>query len=94
MPKFKCSNKECSNYNKVEHYTSVKYKWNEKTMKLEADESFCSVCGTFREPIKEYDGWSDAWFKAESNRNYDNKVVKKYDYDHSIHDEKVEKLKI
>ena len=94
MPKFKCENEKCSKFGKVEHFTHVRYRWNEKTLRLEADESFCSECETFRNPIKEYEGWSDAWFKAESNRNYNNKTVKKYDFDHDLlKPQKPEKLK-
>ena len=92
MPKFICKNEQCKNYNKVEHFTRVRYNWNEKTMRLEATESFCSQCGNFREPEKEFKGWTDAWFKAESNRNYDNKKIKKYDYDHDVHKNQTIKL--
>lgn len=92
MPKFICNNEKCDNAGKVEHFTRVKYRWNETTMRLEADESFCSHCGNFREPVKEFEGWTDAWFKAESNRNYNNKVVKKYDYDHDVHKNQTIKL--
>lgn len=92
MPKFICKNKDCDNYNKEEYYPRVRYRWNTKLMRLEADESFCSVCGEFRKPVKDYEGWTDAWFKAESNRNYDNKKVKKYDYDHSV--EQTQTIKI
>mgnify|MGYP001000787791 CR=1 FL=1 len=84
MPVFICENKDCSNYGKKESYQRVSYKWNQETMRLEADESFCPVCGNYRNPVKEYEGWSDAWFKAESNRNYNNKKVKQYDWDRSV----------
>jgi hypothetical protein len=92
MPKFKCENQKCSNFGIVEHYTNVSYKWNPETMRLEADQSFCPVCGEFRKPIKEYEGWSDAWFKAESNRNYNNKKIARYDYDHSVEKEQTIKI--
>lgn len=84
MPKFICKNKECSNYNVVETYQRVTYKWNPELMRLEAEESFCPVCGQFRQPEKEYEGFTEAWFKAESNRNYNNKQVAKYDYDRNV----------
>jgi hypothetical protein len=94
MPKFKCTNPKCSKFEKVEHILRLRYVWNPETMRLEAAESFCSECNTFRDPIKEYEGWSDSWFKAESNRNYNNKSVKKYDYDHQFDTApKVEKIK-
>lgn len=83
MSKFICQNKNCSNFNKVESFQKLRYEWNPKTMRLEADESFCSVCKEYRNPEKEGKGWTNAWFKAESNRNYDNKKVKQFDYDRS-----------
>jgi hypothetical protein len=55
-------------------------------MRLEADENFCPVCKQFRDPEKEYTGWNNAWFKAESNRNYNNKSIAQYDYDRSVRD--------
>lgn len=81
MPKFKCQNKVCKNFGKEERYQKVMYRWNEKLMRFESDYSFCPVCGQYREPVKEYEGFTQAWFKAESNRNYNNKVIKKYDWD-------------
>jgi len=81
MPKFKCQNKECDNFDKEEHYPRITYTWNEKLMRFECEYSFCPVCGQFREPIKEYAGFTEAWFKGESSRNYNNKVVKQYDWD-------------
>jgi len=92
MPVFICKNDRCSNNGKREHYPRVTYKWNDETKRLEADESFCPLCGTFREPEKEYDGWTKAWFKDEINRNYNNKTVKKYDYDHRTSDEQTIKI--
>lgn len=93
MAKFICHNPECSNNGIVEHYTRISYKWNVSTMRLEAEESFCPVCGEFRHPEKEYEGFTEAWFKAESNRNYDNKKVKQYDYDHNVAKEQVLEIK-
>ncbi len=85
MPKFKCLNEKCETFNKEEYYPRVCYTWNSVLMRMECEHSFCPVCGEFREPIKEYAGFTEAWFKAESSRNYNNKTVKKYDYDHDVH---------
>ena len=81
MPKFKCQNEKCSNFDKEEYYPKVRYKFNEQTERLECDESFCGSCGDYRETIKDYEGPSNIWFKGEKDRNYNNKSVKKYDYD-------------
>jgi len=81
MPKFKCQNKTCQNFDKEEYYPRINYTWNSELMRFECQFSFCPVCGEFREPVKEYAGFTEAWFKAESNRNYNNKTVKQYDWD-------------
>lgn len=85
MPRFICQNEKCSEFGKAEYHPKITYTWNAALMRFECDFSFCKVCGEFREPVKEYAGFTEAWFKAESNRNYNNKVVKKYDYDHDVH---------
>lgn len=82
MPRFKCLNEKCENFNVEEYHPRITYTWNEKLMRFECEYSFCPVCGEFREPIKEYAGFTEAWFKAESCRNYNNKEVKKVDWDH------------
>lgn len=81
MPNFKCLNKDCQNYDKIDLIPNVTFKWNENTQRLESEYDPCPVCGERRVTVKDYEGFTDAWFKAESCRNYNNKVVKKYDYD-------------
>lgn len=85
MPRFKCQNEQCSNFDKEpEFYPRINYIWNSGLLRFECEHSFCPVCGEFREPIKEYAGFTEAWFKAESNRNYNNKTVKQYDWDRNV----------
>ncbi len=81
MPKFRCNNTECQQFEKEEIVPHVKFVWNEKTSRLEADEEICPECGQRRETVKEPGPIKIPWFKAENARNYDNKRIKKYDYD-------------
>ena len=55
--------------------------WNEKTSKLEAEEAKCVACGNQRETVQEEGPIELPWFKAENARNYNNKTIKKFDYD-------------
>jgi len=52
MPKFKCVNNQCENYNKIEHITDVKYKFNPDSEKLEANVN-CIGCGEKMEEVTE-----------------------------------------
>jgi hypothetical protein len=79
MPKFKCTNEECVKHTELDFYPKVTFKYNAETKRLESDQSICPVCGSFREVPSE--GITNAWFKAEGDRNYNNKTIKKYDYD-------------
>ena len=78
MSKFKCLNKNCSQYNKIELIPSVRFMWNSETYKLEALEGICSQCGKMRETVKEGSITKMPWFKADNDRNNDNKRIKKY----------------
>jgi len=82
MPKFKCENKNCEGYGEEELVPHVKFIWNETTKKLEAKEAACPVCQVQRETVREAGPITLPWFKAENSRNYNNKKIKKYDYDH------------
>jgi len=81
MPRFKCNNKECSDVGKEELIPHVKFIWNESTQKLEADEAACPSCGRQREVVREAGPIQIPWFKPENAKNYNNKKIKKYDYD-------------
>ena len=82
MPTFKCNNEFCSKYGKTELIPHVRFVWNEKTNKLEAEEAACSDCGRQRETVRENGPIQIPWFKSENAKNYNNKTIKKYDYDH------------
>jgi len=82
MPEFKCNNEDCSEKGKVELIPHVRFKWNESTRKFEADEELCSSCGQRRETVREAGPIQVPYFKGENAKNYNNKTIKKYDYDH------------
>jgi len=69
-------------YEQKELIPNVKFIWNEKTLKLEAEKAKCPHCSFQREVVKEPGPIVIPWFKPENAKNYDNKTVKKYDYDH------------
>ena len=81
MPRFKCNNEGCKGYGEEELIPHVKFVWNDTTQKLEAKEAECKHCHTQRETVREDGPIAVPWFKAENARNYDNKKIKKYDYD-------------
>lgn len=81
MPTFRCNNPLCGDYGKEELIPHVRFIWNEKTKKLEAEEAECLACNEQREVVQEPGPIKIPWFKAENARNYDNKKVKQYDYD-------------
>lgn len=82
MPTFRCDNDECPQFGGTELIPHVKFIWNEETSKLEADEASCPNCGRQRAVVKEDGPIQIPWFKPENGKNYDNKKIKKYDYDH------------
>lgn len=82
MPKFRCDNPDCKGVGQTEIIPHVRFIWNEKTGKLEAAEAACSSCGEQREVVKEKGPIQVPWFKPENAKNYNNKTIKKYDYDH------------
>ena len=82
MPEFRCNNEECSQCGNKELIPHVKFVWNEKIERLEANEAACSGCGQQREVIREPGPIQIPWFKAENAKNHNNKIIKKYDYDH------------
>ena len=82
MPTFKCENPECSQFGNSELIPSVKFIWNETTRKLEADEATCNGCGRQRETVRQDGPIQIPWFKPENAKNHNNKIIKKYDYDH------------
>lgn len=82
MPTFRCDNDECPQFGLTELIPNVKFIWNEKTQKLEADEAACDNCGRQREAVREAGPIQIPWFKPENAKNHNNKTIKKYDYDH------------
>jgi hypothetical protein len=80
MPRFKCNNPSCTHHEE-ELTPHVRFVWNEKTKKLEAEEAVCPVCGEQRDVVKEPGPIEVPWFKPENARNYNNRSIKKYDYD-------------
>ncbi|KKK53735.1 hypothetical protein LCGC14_3091780 [marine sediment metagenome] len=82
MPIFKCDDVECKGYALEELIPHVKFIWNEKTGKLEADEAICLFCGNQRKVVGNSGPIKIPWFKSENAKNHNNKTIKKYDYDH------------
>lgn len=81
MPKFKCQNKNCQSFDKEELIPAVTFKWNNAELRFDSDYDNCPQCGERRITVKDYEGFTQAWFKAEGDRNYNNKKIKQYDYD-------------
>jgi len=81
MPKFRCTNSECVKHTELDYYPKVRFLWNATSEKLESSYDECPVCGAHREVFKEEKGFTNAWYKSENARNYNNKAVKKFDYD-------------
>lgn len=81
MPRFKCINKNCNKFDQVELVPCVKFVFNEKTGKLVADKAVCKECGKMREQLVEEGDINNVWFKPENAKNYNNKKVKRYDFD-------------
>ena len=77
MPKFKCNNPECEDFNVEELIPCVKFIWNDDTKHLEAIEAACPKCGKQRPTVEEAGNIVIPWFKAENARNNQNKVVSK-----------------
>ena len=92
MPRFKCMIKECKFYQQEELVPSVKFIWNPKTKKLESDKAKCKGCGEQREVVREEGPVGMPWFKAENAKNYNNKKVRKYDFDASSVTNEVTKI--
>jgi hypothetical protein len=81
MPRFRCINKRCDQFGEEELVPHVKFKWNEEKKTLEAPEAECPSCSYQRETVKEPGPIAIPWFKPENAKNYNNKTIKKYDYD-------------
>jgi RNA polymerase subunit RPABC4/transcription elongation factor Spt4 len=75
MPRFQCSNKKCEKHINIDLIPHVKFIWSSINNRLESDYDQCPVCGSHREIVKEYEGFTKIWFKAENARNYQNKKV-------------------
>ena len=75
MPRFKCDDPDCEYYGIEELIPSVKFKWNDKTNRLEADEATCKKCGNQRPTVKKEGDIVIPYFKAEGAKNYQNKSV-------------------
>ena len=84
MPKFQCTNTECENHTNLEYQPKVRFLWNATLGKLVSPYDECPLCGSHRKVFKEYAGFTQSWFKSEDSRNYDNKTIKKFDYDHDV----------
>jgi hypothetical protein len=93
MPKFKCENEECVKHTELDHELRVKFVWNPETMRFTSPYDECPVCGSHRNVVKEDAKFDMPWFKSEDARNYNNKKVKKYDYDYNPSDDRRVKLK-
>lgn len=78
MPRFKCRNKTCSRCDIVELIPTVRFKWNSDTRELETDEAICRECKQVRETLDEGSLTKMPWFKADNDRNNDNKRIRKY----------------
>ena len=77
MPKFKCDDIDCECYNIEELIAHVRFKWNDKNRRLEADEAICKGCGNQRPVVKEEGNIVIPWFKGENAKNYQNKTIEK-----------------
>ena len=94
MPMFKCNNPLCKDFGEEEFIPHVKFVWNEETKHLEANEAACKECGKQREVVRDKGPIQIPWFKAENSRNYDNKKIKKYDYDREAFKSESEPVKL
>lgn len=65
MAKFKCTNKECQNYNKTEFVSDVKYIFDKETQKLEPKNISCPGCGVKMEEVTEKKSLSSINFSHE-----------------------------
>jgi hypothetical protein len=81
MPRFKCNTKDCPNRDVVELIPRVRYVFDTESRKLVSKEAICKHCGKQREQLLEGSLTQMPWFKAQNDRNYNNKEVKQYDYD-------------
>ena len=77
MPRFICKDVDCECYGITELIGSVRFIWNDKTGRLEADEAICKGCGNQRGTVKEEGPIEIPWFKADNARNNQNKHVSK-----------------
>jgi Zn finger protein HypA/HybF involved in hydrogenase expression len=57
MPKLKCNNKECKQFNIEIHLNKIRYVFNEKEGKLHSEEIKCPDCGQDREDVTEFEGY-------------------------------------
>ncbi len=84
MPTFKCDDIDCEYYGIEELIAHVRFKYDEITNKLEADEASCKGCGNQRPVVKEKGPITIPYFKGENAKNYQNKKIEtkanKYNY--------------
>jgi len=81
MPIFKCQNKDCEKHEDLDYEPIVRFRYDANRGELVSDFNTCPICGKWRETVREKGDIKIPWFKAEGNRNYNNKAVKQYDYD-------------
>ena len=91
MPKFQCENEECVKHTEMDIEARVRFVWNPEKMKLESPYDVCPVCGGERKVFKD-ESIGMPWFKSEDSRNYNNKTIKKHDFDYQPSDDKPVKL--
>lgn len=77
MPRLKCDDVDCQGYGVEELIPQIKFIWNDKRGRLEADAAKCPFCGEQRKSVQEPGPIVIPWFKAENSRNYMNKSVEK-----------------
>ena len=77
MPHFKCNDVDCECYGIQELIPSVRFTWNEKANRLEAEEAVCKGCGNQRDTVRDPGPYVIPWFKADNARNNQNKHVSK-----------------
>jgi hypothetical protein len=77
MPRFRCNDIDCECYGIEELIAHVRFKYNDKTNKLEADEAICKGCNNQRPVVKEGGPIVIPWFKADNARNNQNKHISK-----------------
>ena len=79
MPKFKCTNKACEQYNQIRTITDVVYKWDPKEKSFRPSRQIiCVKCDSVMEEVTEQKSLASINFsyqqqiKSSNSRNYKN----------------------